>query len=113
RVGRVASTNSSFGNRPHCICRGFSLEGCKVNANASPLVTHLPDAIEHGVEIRADAQAVRVEVDDPTGLATGVTYVTGGETRCQRADCVAVCGYAIETPRLLLHSTSRRFPHGL
>jgi choline dehydrogenase-like flavoprotein len=26
---------------------------------------------------------------------------------------VAVCGYAIETPRLLLHSTSRRFPNGL
>jgi choline dehydrogenase-like flavoprotein len=26
---------------------------------------------------------------------------------------VAVCGYAIETPRLLLHSTSRRHPHGV
>jgi choline dehydrogenase-like flavoprotein len=24
-----------------------------------------------------------------------------------------VCGYSIESPRLLLHSTSRRFPHGL
>ena len=26
---------------------------------------------------------------------------------------VAVCGYSIETPRLLLNSVSRRFPHGL
>jgi choline dehydrogenase-like flavoprotein len=113
RVGPVAITNGSFGNRPHCIYRGFCLEGCKVNAKASPLVTHLPDAIEHGVEVRADAQAVRIEVDDATGRATGVTYARDGRTSFQRADCIAVCGYAIETPRLLLHSTSRRFPHGL
>ena len=26
---------------------------------------------------------------------------------------MAVCGYAIETPRLLLNSTSRRYPHGI
>ena len=36
-----------------------------------------------------------------------------GREQFQPADTVAVCGYAIETPRLLLHSTSRRFPHGL
>jgi choline dehydrogenase-like flavoprotein len=83
-----------------------------VNAKASPLITHLPDAIEHGVEVRADSTAVRIEVDDG-GRATGVAYVSDGATRFQRADAVAVCGYAIESPRLLLHSTSRRFPHGL
>ena len=53
RVGPVAITNGVFGNRPHCIYRGFCLEGCKVNAKASPLITHLPDAIEHGCEMRA------------------------------------------------------------
>src|SRR5205085_11740687 len=31
----------------------------------------------------------------------------------QRAAAVAVCGYAIETPRLLLNSASRRHPNGL
>jgi choline dehydrogenase-like flavoprotein len=113
RVGPVSITNGSFGNRPHCIYRGFCLQGCKVNAKASPLITHLPDAIEHGVEVRADAMAVRVEVDDASGRCTGVTYVHEGREHFQPADAVAVCGYAIETPRLLLHSTSRRFPHGL
>jgi choline dehydrogenase-like flavoprotein len=113
RVGPVAITNGKFGNRPHCIYRGFCLQGCKVNAKASPLITHLPDAIEHGVEVRADAMAVRVEVDDSSGHCTGVTYVKDGREELQRADAVAVCGYAIETPRLLLHSTSRRFPNGL
>ncbi|HVW88635.1 MAG TPA: GMC family oxidoreductase N-terminal domain-containing protein, partial [Gaiellaceae bacterium] len=93
RVGPVAITNGVFGNRPHCIYRGFCLEGCKVNAKASPLVTHLPDAIEHGCEIRADSMAVRVEIDDATGRASGVTYVKDGEERFQRADAVAVCGY--------------------
>jgi choline dehydrogenase-like flavoprotein len=113
RVGPVAITNGSFGNRPHCIYRGFCLEGCKVNAKASPLITHFPDAIEHGCEIRAEATATRVELDDASGRVTGVTYVRDGRERYQRADAVAVCGYAIETPRLLLHSTSRRHPHGL
>jgi choline dehydrogenase-like flavoprotein len=113
RVGPVSITNGRFGNRPHCIYRGFCLQGCKVNAKASPLVTHLPDAIEHGVEVRADAMAVRVEIDESSGQATGVTYVADGETRFAAADAVAVCGYAIETPRLLLNSTSRRFPGGL
>ena len=57
RVGPVGITNGAFGNRPHCIYRGFCLQGCKVNAKASPLVTHIPDAIEHGAEIRADCMA--------------------------------------------------------
>jgi choline dehydrogenase-like flavoprotein len=114
RVGPVSITNGVFGHRPHCIYRGFCLQGCKVNAKASPLITHLPDAIEHGVEVRADSMAVRVEVEESSGRCTGVTYVDqDGIERFQPADAVAVCGYAIETPRLLLNSTSRRFPRGL
>jgi choline dehydrogenase-like flavoprotein len=113
RVGPVSITNGAFGNRPHCIYRGFCLQGCKVNAKASPLITHLPDAIEHGVEVRAQAMAVRVEIEESSGRCTGVTYIQDGHERFQAAEAVAVCGYAIETPRLLLNSTSARFPHGL
>ena len=113
RVGPVGITNGVFGHRPHCIYRGFCLQGCKVNAKASPLITHLPDGIEHGVEVRANAMAVRVEIDQSSGRATGVTYVQDGREHFQPADAVAVCGYSIETPRLLLHSTSPRFPHGI
>ena len=68
RVGPVGITNGAFGNRPHCIYRGFCLQGCKVNAKASPLVTHLPDAIEHGVEIRADCMVPRVEIDEAAAV---------------------------------------------
>jgi choline dehydrogenase-like flavoprotein len=113
RVGPVGITNGAFGNRPHCIYRGFCLQACKVNAKASPLVTHIPDAIEHGAEIREHCMATRVEIDEPSGGVTGVRYIHNGSERFQRADAVAVAGYSIETPRLLLNSTSGRFPNGL
>jgi choline dehydrogenase-like flavoprotein len=113
RVGPVGITNGSFGNRPHCIYRGFCLQACKVNAKASPLVTHIPDAIEHAVEVREHCMVTAVEMDDSSGRVTGVRYVHEGREHLQRADAVAIAGYSIETPRLLLNSTSRRFPHGL
>ncbi len=113
RVGPVAIANGRFGNRPHCIYRGFCLQGCKVNAKASPLITHIPDALAHGAEIRPDSHVTRVLVDERTGLACGVTYVRGGVEHRQRARMVAVAGYSIETPRLLLLSTSKRWPNGL
>jgi choline dehydrogenase-like flavoprotein len=112
KVGPVAITNGAFGNRPHCIYRGFCLEGCKVNAKASPLITHFPDAIEHGCEVRAECMVTRIELGSD-GRAAGVRYVCDGEERFQRADAVAVCCYAIETPRLLLNSASAGHPNGL
>ena len=114
RVGPVGIVNGTFGNRPHCIYRGFCLQGCKVNAKASPYVTHLPDALAHGVEIRADSMAVRVELDE----ATAAPPASPTCARARRAapparEVVAVAGYSIETPRLLLHSASKRFPNGV
>ncbi len=115
RVGPVGIVNGTFGNRPHCIYRGYCLQGCKVNAKASPYVTHLPDALAHAVEIRADSMVSRIELDEATGRAVGVVYhdEIGGAEILQRARFVAIAGYSIETPRLLLNSTSARFPNGL
>ncbi|MGH8890572.1 MAG: GMC family oxidoreductase [Acidothermaceae bacterium] len=113
RVGPVAIANGRFGNRPHCIYRGFCLQGCKVNAKASPLITHIPDALAHGAEIRPHCYVNEVQVEDQAGLATGVTYIKDGVEHRQRARMVAIAGYSIETPRLLLLSTSKHFKHGL
>lgn len=113
KVGPVAIANGRFGNRPHCIYRGFCLQGCKVNAKASPLITHIPDALAHGAEVRADSMVTRIGFDEQTGKATGVHYVRRGREGFQRARMVAVAGYSIETPRLLLNSTSARFPQGM
>ncbi|MER6400477.1 GMC family oxidoreductase [Kitasatospora sp. NPDC001603] len=113
RVGPVAITNGRFGNRPHCVYRGFCLQGCKVNAKGSAFVTHVPDALAHGAEIRTDAMVTAIETDADGSRATGVRYLRRGREHLQRARTVAVAGYAIETPRLLLNSANRRFPEGL
>jgi choline dehydrogenase-like flavoprotein len=113
RVGPVAIPNGRFGNRPHCIYRGFCLQGCKVNAKGSPLITHIPDALAHGAEIRPDSHVSRVLVDDRAGRATGVEYLHAGVLHRQRAAAVVVAGYSIETPRLLLLSATNRFPEGV
>ena len=112
RVGPVAITNGRFGNRPHCLYRGFCLQGCKVNAKASTLITHIPDALAHGAEVRADSMVSRVVVGSDR-RATGVVYWRDGVEHFQRARTVAVAGYSIETPRLLLNSACEEFPDGL
>ncbi|HUB70695.1 MAG TPA: GMC family oxidoreductase [Acidimicrobiales bacterium] len=111
KVGPVAIPNGRFGHRNHCIYRGFCLQGCKVSAKASPLITHIPDALAHGAEIRPDCMVFEVVVSH--GRAKGVRYFQDGAAHFQRARLVAVAGYSIETPRLLLLSASSEFPDGL
>ncbi len=111
-VGPVAITNGVMGNRPHCIYRGFCLQGCKVNAKASTLITHVPDALAHGAEIRDQSMVAQIEIGED-GKATGVVYFKNGVEHRQRARAVAVAAYSIETPRLLLNSASSRFANGL
>ena len=55
----------------------------------------------------------QVVIDQRTGRALGVRYLRDGVEHFQRARMVAVAGYSIETPRLLLNSASGRFPDGL
>ncbi len=111
--GPVAILSASHGDRPHCIYRGFCLQGCKVGAKASTLITHVPDAITHGAEIRAHSMAARISLRDD-GRVDGVVYFDhDGKEHFQRARAVIVSGYAIETPRLLLNSACPGHRHGL
>ncbi len=60
------------------------------------------------------AWSVRIEVDDRRPRHRGRRISTTGVEHRQRARLVvAVAGYSIETPRLLLNSACRRFPDGL
>src|SRR4051794_32640116 len=94
KVGPVAIANGRFGHRSHCIYRGFCLQGCKVNAKASPLITHIPDALAHGAEVRADSMVTAVEIDQRTGRVIGVRYLHDGVEHRQRADHVIIAGYS-------------------
>ena len=115
--GPIAIPAGRVGKRPHCIMRGFCLLGCKVGAKHSIAISHIPDAIQHGAEIRIRSMAFYIPTDDE-GRAIGVRYYRTLESgrvveEEQRARAVVVAGYAIESPRLLLHSISGRFPNGL
>ncbi|MGH9395946.1 MAG: GMC family oxidoreductase [Terriglobia bacterium] len=111
--GPVAILAGSHGDRPHCIYRGFCIQGCKVGAKQSTLITHIPDALAHGAEIRDNCMVARVNLGKE-GRITGVTYFdSDGHEMEQKAKAVIVCGYAIETPRLLLNSACPGFENGL
>ena len=112
--GPVAILSGSRGNRPHCIYRGFCIQGCKVGAKASTLVTHVPDALDNGAEIRDRCMVSRIHHDKKRNRVTGVSYIDAkGDEHFQKAKAVIVSGYAIETPRLLLNSACEGHERGL
>jgi choline dehydrogenase-like flavoprotein len=111
--GPVAILSGSRADRPHCIYRGYCIQGCKVGAKASTLITHVPDAIAHGGEVRDYSMAHRIELGN-NGRVSGVHYFDrDGASWFQRAKAVIISGYAIETPRLLLNSACPGHENGL
>ncbi len=111
--GPVAILAGSRANRPHCIYRGFCIQACKVGAKASTLITHVPDALEHGAEIRDRSMVSRVHLGNNRRV-TGVSYYDdNGREHFQKARAVIVAGYSIETPRLLFNSACPGFENGL
>jgi len=108
----LATVSAPRGHSPPCVYRGFCTLGCSTNAKQSALITWIPRAVRAGAEIRDLAMVGRIETNN-AGLCTGVHYQRDGTAGFQAARNVVVAGYAIETPRLLLLSTSNRFPDGL
>jgi choline dehydrogenase-like flavoprotein len=104
-----------YGGRPasnHCgFCHGFV---CEVTAKASTLTTVIPQAEATGrCEVRPDSYVARIETD-ARGRTTGVAYFDARRReRFQKARAVVLCANGAETPRLLLMSSSARFPQGL
>jgi choline dehydrogenase-like flavoprotein len=88
--------------------------GCEVDAKSSTLASLLPMALATGnCEIRARCMAKRIEVDK-RGRAKSVVYVDpDGKEQEQPARVIVVSCTSIETARLLLNSTSTKFPKGL
>jgi choline dehydrogenase-like flavoprotein len=111
----LAILSQSYHGRPACqhcgYCLGF---GCEYGAKSSTLATVIPMAEATGrCEIRPDSFVCRIETDR-TGRATGVVYRDPrNQEHFQRARAVVLCCNGVETPRLLLLSTSARFPEGL
>ena len=112
--GHMAINATAWDGRPACQQFGFCAGGCVIGAKWSSKHAELPRAEATGhFELRQRAMAVAIE-HDQQGRVSGVVYVDeSGKRQRQRARIVCLAANGIETPRLLLLSTSGRFPNGL
>jgi len=115
RPGHMAiNATQPYDGRPMCEQRGHCFQGCNKKAMWSTLNEAIPKALATGyLDLRPNCQAVYISTNDE-GLITGVVYARpDGVLEEQKARVVVVAGNSIQTPRLLLHSTSNRHPNGL
>lgn len=102
-----------YNGRGACLNLGPCASGCAQGAKASVDITYWPEAIRRGVELRTRCRVREITLDE-RGMARGAVYFDdAGIEHEQRAHIVIVACNGIGTPRLLLNSSSGRFPNGL
>src|SRR5256885_1753578 len=114
-ANRLSILTRPLNGRPACHYCGQCGRGCATHSNFSSPSVLLPPALATGkLRIVSGAMAREVLTDD-RGLASGVSYVNKADRRdyAVRARTVVLAASACETARLLLNSTSGRFPDGL
>jgi choline dehydrogenase-like flavoprotein len=114
-ANRLSILTRPLNGRPACHYCGQCGRGCATHSNFSSPSVLLPPALATGkLRIITGAMAREVLTDD-SGLAAGVAYVNKADRRdyAVRARIVVLAASACETARLLLNSTSGRFPDGL
>ncbi|MEW5979720.1 MAG: GMC family oxidoreductase [Acidobacteriota bacterium] len=104
-----------YRGRPACIrhpcCNNFI---CEVGAKSTAVTALLPIALATGNCTLVPEAIVREIVIDSKGAVSGVRYFQKDGTLIeQTARIVILAASAIETPRLLLNSACRWFPHGV
>lgn len=111
--GPNAILSRPYRGRRQCVQRGVCAWGCAEGAKASSDITHWPEAEALGARLVTRARVREISIG-PNGCATGAVYIDREGRDCfQPADVVILAANAVGTARLLLLSTSSRFPHGL
>jgi choline dehydrogenase-like flavoprotein len=111
----MAIASEAYRGRPACVSCGFCMGfACEARAKSSSLFTSIPEAEATGLcEVRAQSYVFHVATD-AKGRATGVQYFDlDKKEHFQPARAVVLSANGAETARLLLNSTSSRFPQGL
>jgi len=114
-VNHPMAINSVTENgRSECLQLGFCSTGCAVEAKWSSNVGPIREAqaTDH-FELRKNSHVLRVEHDDKGRVNRVVYKDANGNEVAQKARIVCMAANAIDTPRILLNSTSSRFPNGL
>jgi choline dehydrogenase-like flavoprotein len=112
---RLSILTQPLNGRPACHYCAQCGRGCSTHSNFSSPSVLLPPALATGrLTVRTGAMVRAVTTNDE-GQATGASYVdvaTGREQQV-RARVVVLAASACESARILLNSTSPRFPNGL
>lgn len=114
-VRKALLVGQSREGRMPCHYCGHCMQGCEVGAIFTSVNTLIPAAQRTGrLTLRSGALVREIEVDGE-GRAAAVHFIDRrtNTTDAVRASVVVVACGAIESPRLLLNSRSRRFPNGL
>ncbi|MGP9501651.1 GMC family oxidoreductase [Specibacter sp. AOP5-B1-6] len=113
-TGPYATNAEPYDGRPASLQDGFNFQGDKNKSKWSTMVSEIPKSLRTGLlDLRPESHAVQV-THTPDGRADGVVYIDAdGNVQRQKARVVAVAGNSIETPRLLMLSSSPLFPDGL
>lgn len=110
----LAINSAARDDRPGCQQLGFCNQGCMVSAKWSTLASEIPKAEATGkLDLRTSATAVRIEHDAGGKVAAVIYADEKGVQHRQNARLVCIAANSIETARLLLLSSSNRFPAGL
>jgi choline dehydrogenase-like flavoprotein len=108
-----AIATQQYEGREQCANLGPCMGGCAKGAKASTDITYWPLAVRNRVELKTRCRVSEVTVA-ASGLADGVTYFDeSGVEQHQRAHIVIMACNGVGTPRVLLNSTSAKFPNGL
>ncbi len=115
-IGRVAVLTQPLGDRAPCHYCGPCFRGCSTGSYFSSNASTLPAARATGnLTLRPNSIVHSIIYDENTNRATGVRFVDA-ETKEMRevfGRLVFLCASTLGSTRILLNSTSSRFPNGL
>lgn len=113
-TGPYGTNAEPYDGRPASIQDGFNFQGDKNKSKWSTMVREIPRALQTGkLDLRPECHVAEIS-HGADGRVDAVLYLDAeGNLQRQAASVVCVAGNSIETPRLLLLSSSAMYPDGL
>jgi choline dehydrogenase-like flavoprotein len=107
-----ARASRPYDGRPACAGNNTCDPICPIGAKYTGDI-HVDKALAKGARLLSNAVVYRLDADD-AGRIVSVSYMTPDKTRhTLHAKQFVLAAHAIETPKILLMSTSTRYPNGL
>ncbi|MCP5073987.1 MAG: GMC family oxidoreductase [Rhodobacteraceae bacterium] len=108
-----AALSASYDGRPPCNYCANCTRGCPIGDKGSADVTFLRHAKKTGnLTVKTNTPVLRINAA-PSGRIESVEYPEDSNLKQQETPILILAAGAVQTPRLLLSSTSQGFPGGL